>query len=78
VDVLIVDDNDVNRRMLAEQARRWGTTPIAVPGGRAAVEAPGNNGGARPGDDVATFDEVALQERLSGDTELPTELIRCR
>ena len=39
LDVLIVDDNDVNRRLLAEQVRRWGMTPTMVPSGRAAVEA---------------------------------------
>jgi two-component system sensor histidine kinase/response regulator len=39
LDVLIVDDNDVNRRILAEQVRRWGMTATMVAGGRAAVEA---------------------------------------
>ena len=37
--VLIVDDNDVNRRILIEQATRWGMTVAAVAGGRAAIEA---------------------------------------
>jgi two-component system, sensor histidine kinase and response regulator len=36
---LIVDDNDVNRRILEQQVRRWGMTPTVVAGGRAAVEA---------------------------------------
>ena len=36
--VLIVDDNDVNRRILAEQVRRWGMTATIVASGRAAVE----------------------------------------
>jgi two-component system sensor histidine kinase/response regulator len=37
--VLIVDDNDVNRRILQEQVSRWGMTPTVVASGRAAVEA---------------------------------------
>ncbi|MEP7305413.1 MAG: response regulator, partial [Acidobacteriota bacterium] len=37
--VLIVDDNDVNRRILAEQARRWQMTPTAVGSGRDALAA---------------------------------------
>ena len=39
LDVLIVDDNDVNRRILAEQVRRWGMTATVVASGRAALEA---------------------------------------
>ena len=39
LDVLIVDDNEVNRRILAEQVRRWGMTATAVASGRAAIEA---------------------------------------
>jgi len=38
LDVLIVDDNEVNRRVLAEQVRRWGMTATVVASGRAAVE----------------------------------------
>jgi len=38
LDVLIVDDNDVNRRILVEQVKRWGMTATAVAGGRAAME----------------------------------------
>jgi signal transduction histidine kinase/CheY-like chemotaxis protein len=37
--VLIVDDNDVNRRIFVEQVTRWGMTPTAVSSGRAALEA---------------------------------------
>ena len=37
-DVLIVDDNAVNRRILSEQVTRWGMTATAVEGGRAALE----------------------------------------
>jgi signal transduction histidine kinase/DNA-binding response OmpR family regulator/HPt (histidine-containing phosphotransfer) domain-containing protein len=37
--VLIVDDNDVNRRILSEQVRRWNMTSTAVAGGRDAIEA---------------------------------------
>ena len=37
--VLIVDDNPVNRRILIEQVRRWKLRPVAVDGGRAAVDA---------------------------------------
>jgi two-component system sensor histidine kinase/response regulator len=39
IDVLIVDDNGVNRRILSEQVTRWGMTPTLVDGGRAAIEA---------------------------------------
>ncbi len=39
LDVLIVDDNDINRRILAEQVTRWGLTPTVVASGRAAVDA---------------------------------------
>ena len=37
--VLIVDDNDVNRRILVEQVGRWGMTATAVASGRAAIDA---------------------------------------
>jgi signal transduction histidine kinase/CheY-like chemotaxis protein len=36
--VLIVDDNEVNRRILIEQVRRWGLRPTAVPNGRIALD----------------------------------------
>ncbi len=36
--VLIVDDNEVNRRILIEQVRRWGLHPRAVSTGAAALE----------------------------------------
>jgi signal transduction histidine kinase/CheY-like chemotaxis protein/HPt (histidine-containing phosphotransfer) domain-containing protein len=39
LDVLIVDDNDVNRRILSEQVARWGMKPTVVAGGRAAIDA---------------------------------------
>jgi CheY-like chemotaxis protein len=39
LDVLIVDDNDVNRRVLAGQVRRWGMTATPVASGRAAIDA---------------------------------------
>jgi signal transduction histidine kinase/CheY-like chemotaxis protein len=39
LDVLIVDDNDVNRRILAGQVRRWGMTSTTVASGRAAIDA---------------------------------------
>jgi signal transduction histidine kinase/CheY-like chemotaxis protein len=39
LDVLIVDDNAVNRRILAQQVKRWGMTATVVASGRAAVEA---------------------------------------
>jgi PAS domain S-box-containing protein len=38
LNVLIVDDNDVNRRILTEQVRRWGMRATAVAGGRAAID----------------------------------------
>src|SRR5439155_18466679 len=37
--VLIVDDNDVNRRILCDLLRRWKMRPTAVDGGAAALEA---------------------------------------
>jgi two-component system sensor histidine kinase/response regulator len=37
--VLIVDDNEVNRRILTQQVSGWGMTATAVASGRAAVEA---------------------------------------
>jgi signal transduction histidine kinase/DNA-binding response OmpR family regulator/HPt (histidine-containing phosphotransfer) domain-containing protein len=37
--VLIVDDNEVNRRVFAEQVRRWGMTATAVATGRGGIEA---------------------------------------
>ena len=37
--VLIVDDNQVNRRIFMEQLTRWDMKPTAVSGGREAVEA---------------------------------------
>jgi two-component system, sensor histidine kinase and response regulator len=39
LNVLIVDDNGVNQRILSEQVRRWGMTATVVAGGRAAIEA---------------------------------------
>ena len=39
VNLLIVDDNDVNRRILAEQVRRWGMRATVVSSGRAAIDA---------------------------------------
>ena len=38
VPVLIVDDNDTNRRILCEQLRHWGMLPEAVADGEAAME----------------------------------------
>jgi signal transduction histidine kinase/CheY-like chemotaxis protein/HPt (histidine-containing phosphotransfer) domain-containing protein len=37
--VLIVDDNEINRRVLVEQLGRWQMRPTAVDGGRAAIDA---------------------------------------
>jgi two-component system, sensor histidine kinase and response regulator len=37
--VLIADDNEVNRRILGEQVRRWGMIPTVVASGRAALDA---------------------------------------
>jgi signal transduction histidine kinase/CheY-like chemotaxis protein len=37
--VLIVDDNDVNRRILSAQVTRWGMIPTLVENGNAALEA---------------------------------------
>ncbi len=39
IEVLVVDDNQVNRRILSEQVARWGMTPTAVESGRAALDA---------------------------------------
>ena len=35
--ILIVDDNEVNRRILEEQARGWGLVPVSVGGGAQAL-----------------------------------------
>jgi two-component system sensor histidine kinase/response regulator len=35
--VLVVDDNDTNRRVLAEMSSGWGMRPVAVDGGAAAI-----------------------------------------
>jgi two-component system, sensor histidine kinase and response regulator len=37
--VLIVDDNEINRRILVDQLGRWQMRPTAVDGGRAAIDA---------------------------------------
>jgi signal transduction histidine kinase/DNA-binding response OmpR family regulator/HPt (histidine-containing phosphotransfer) domain-containing protein len=37
--VLIVDDTDVNRRILSEQVQRWGMKPTLAPNGASALEA---------------------------------------
>jgi CheY-like chemotaxis protein len=37
--VLIVDDNDVNRRILSEHVRRWGMTATLAVSGQSAIEA---------------------------------------
>ena len=37
--MLIVDDNEVNRRILSEQVTRWGMAPTLVENGRAAIDA---------------------------------------
>ncbi len=39
VPVLIVDDNETNRRLLAATVRRWGMEPTEVQGGEAALQA---------------------------------------
>jgi two-component system, sensor histidine kinase and response regulator len=39
IEVLIVDDNELNRRILSEQVVRWGMTPRSVESGRAALDA---------------------------------------
>ena len=44
--VLIVDDNALNRRILQEQAARWGMIPTAVATGAAALEALAHAAGA--------------------------------
>ena len=39
LEVLIVDDNEINRRILSEQVARWGMTATLAAGGRAAIDA---------------------------------------
>jgi two-component system, sensor histidine kinase and response regulator len=39
LNVLVVDDNAVNRRILVEQVKRWHMIPVAVESGRAALDA---------------------------------------
>jgi signal transduction histidine kinase/CheY-like chemotaxis protein/HPt (histidine-containing phosphotransfer) domain-containing protein len=38
MEVLVADDNDTNRRILAEMLRSWGLRPTLVDGGRAALD----------------------------------------
>ena len=61
LNVLIVDDNDVTRRILAEQVKRWGMTGMAVESGQAAIEALTDAGlNHRP------FDLVLLDANMPG------------
>ena len=39
LNVLIIDDNEVNRRIFVEQVTRWGMTATAVASGRAGIDA---------------------------------------
>ena len=39
VSLLVVDDNETNRRILYEMTGRWGMKPLAVDGGLAALAA---------------------------------------
>ena len=39
IEVLVVDDNQLNRRILSAQVARWGMTPTSVESGRAALDA---------------------------------------
>jgi two-component system sensor histidine kinase/response regulator len=51
VSVLVVDDNETNRRILHEMTSRWGMKPLAVDGGPAAlaaIEAAGQRGDSFP------------------------------
>jgi two-component system sensor histidine kinase/response regulator len=57
--VLIVDDNDVNRRILVSQIARWGMTAIAVSSGRAALDAL-----ADPAQHAHPFELVLLDAHL--------------
>ena len=61
LNVLVVDDNPVNRRILAEQLRRWHLTPTVVASGSAAIET--IEAGAR---DSARFDLVLLDVHMPG------------
>ena len=59
--VLIVDDNEVNRRILQEQVARWGMMPTAVANGPAALEALAHAaGGGQP------FQLVLLDANMPG------------
>ena len=69
--VLIVDDNDVNRRILHEQVTRWGMTPTRRDGGHAALEcATGRRAGRSPfglillDANMPEMDGFAVAERL--------------
>jgi signal transduction histidine kinase/DNA-binding response OmpR family regulator len=59
LNVLVVDDNAVNRRILAEQLRRWELAATVVDSGRAAIEA--LEAGAR---DEKRFDLVLLDVQM--------------
>jgi len=79
--VLVVDDNAVNRRVLVEQLRRWHLVPVAVEGGRAAIDT--LSAAARDGepfvlvlldanmpdlDGFAVAEEIAARAELAGAT----------
>jgi signal transduction histidine kinase/DNA-binding response OmpR family regulator/HPt (histidine-containing phosphotransfer) domain-containing protein len=79
--VLIVDDNDVNRRILSEQVQRFGMTATAVESGRAATAALAAAAHARTPFEVVLLDahmpdmdgfavaaEVARRSDLAGAT----------
>jgi signal transduction histidine kinase/CheY-like chemotaxis protein len=80
LNVLIVDDNEVNRIIFAEQIKRWGMTPTTVADGRAAVDALTAAVGVRPFelvlldanmpdmDGFAVATEIARRPELAGAT----------
>jgi signal transduction histidine kinase/CheY-like chemotaxis protein len=75
--VLIVDDNQINRRILTEQLTRWDMSPTAVDGGQAALEALREAAeGAQPyrlvllDANMPDLDGFSVAEQISGRPEL--------
>ena len=78
VSVLVVDDNEVSRRILAAQLTRWNMRPVTAAGGAAAIEALRTASGAgRPfglvilDANMPEVDGFAVAEWIAADGKLP-------